>query len=79
MGCLDNPTEGSYFLEGTDITKLDPDQIAEIEIEKSDSCFRVLIIGENNLWRMWNSPLYRREKTLRNIREIAKEMLDGSV
>ena len=30
IGCLDQPTSGSYLLEGTDIMGLDDDQLAEI-------------------------------------------------
>ncbi len=30
IGCLDQPTAGSYFLEGTDVGQLSDDQLAEI-------------------------------------------------
>ncbi|MBP8960526.1 MAG: ABC transporter ATP-binding protein [Bacteroidales bacterium] len=30
LGCLDTPTSGSYFLNGTDVSKMDDDQLAEI-------------------------------------------------
>jgi putative bacteriocin export ABC transporter (lactococcin 972 group) len=30
IGCLDTPTEGKYFLEGKDISKLDDDQLSQI-------------------------------------------------
>ena len=30
LGCLDIPTEGHYFLNGTDVSSLDKDQLAEI-------------------------------------------------
>jgi putative ABC transport system ATP-binding protein len=78
MGCLDNPTEGSYFLEGTDITKLDPDQIAEIRNRKIGFVFQSfnLLARTTALENVELPLLYRREKPSRNIREIAKEMLE---
>ncbi|HBY05717.1 MAG: ABC transporter-related protein [candidate division TM6 bacterium GW2011_GWE2_42_60] len=30
LGCLDQPTSGSYFLEGKEISKLNPDELATI-------------------------------------------------
>ncbi len=30
IGCLDTPTEGKYYLEGKDVSKLDDDQLSEI-------------------------------------------------
>ncbi|MBN1989666.1 MAG: ABC transporter ATP-binding protein [Bacteroidales bacterium] len=30
LGCLDTPTEGSYVLNGTDVSKLEDDELAEI-------------------------------------------------
>lgn len=30
LGCLDTPTEGSYVLNGTDVSKLEDDRLAEI-------------------------------------------------
>ncbi len=78
MGCLDHPTGGSYFLEGTDITKLDPDQIAEIRNRKIGFVFQSfnLLARTTALENVELPLLYRREKPSRNIREIAKEMLE---
>jgi putative ABC transport system ATP-binding protein len=30
LGCLDKPTSGSYFLDGTDVANMDDDQLSEI-------------------------------------------------
>jgi len=30
LGCLDKPTSGSYFLGGTDVTRMDDDQLSEV-------------------------------------------------
>jgi predicted ABC-type transport system involved in lysophospholipase L1 biosynthesis ATPase subunit len=34
IGCLDQPTSGTYFLEGTDVAHLDDDRLAEIRNRK---------------------------------------------
>src|SRR5215467_3170987 len=33
LGCLDRPTEGTYLFAGKDISKLDPDELAELRRE----------------------------------------------
>src|SRR5262245_5879034 len=30
LGCLDRPTSGSYFLGGTDVARMDDDQLSEV-------------------------------------------------
>jgi putative ABC transport system ATP-binding protein len=30
LGCLDKPTSGSYFLDGTDVARMDDDQLSEV-------------------------------------------------
>jgi putative ABC transport system ATP-binding protein len=30
LGCLDKPTGGSYFLDGTDVARMDDDQLSEV-------------------------------------------------
>ena len=34
IGCLDTPTEGEYRLEGQDVSRLSPNQLAEIRNKK---------------------------------------------
>jgi putative ABC transport system ATP-binding protein len=40
LGCLDRPTRGRYLLEGTDVSQLDRDQLADIRNEKIGFVFQ---------------------------------------
>ena len=40
IGCLDNPTSGKLFIEGVDVSKLDPDRLARIRREKIGFIFQ---------------------------------------
>lgn len=40
LGCLDSPTEGSYFLDGKDVSKLSDDELADVRKEKIGFVFQ---------------------------------------
>ena len=40
LGCLDRPTTGRYFLEGTDVAKLNHDELADIRNERIGFVFQ---------------------------------------
>jgi putative ABC transport system ATP-binding protein len=40
LGCLDSPTEGSYFLDGKDVSKLSGDDLAEVRNRKLGFVFQ---------------------------------------
>jgi putative ABC transport system ATP-binding protein len=42
IGCLDKPTEGTYVLDGENVSTLDKNQLAAIRNKKLALCFRAL-------------------------------------
>src|SRR5512135_3506150 len=40
IGCLDTPSEGKYFLDGTEVSKLNDDQLADIRNKKIGFVFQ---------------------------------------
>ena len=78
MGCLDLPTEGKYYLEGIDVTTLDPDRIAEIRNAKIGFVFQSFnLLPRTTALENVELPLLYRRATYssRAIREQAMEAL----
>ena len=44
LGCLDVPTSGKYYLNGTDVSEMTDNELSEVRNHKLDLSFRDLIL-----------------------------------
>ena len=59
LGCLDRPTEGSYFLGGEDVSKLDDDALSEIRSRRLGFIFQSYnLIPQLNVVENIEVPLF---------------------
>ncbi len=59
IGALDNPTRGSYFLEGKDVAKLSEDDLAEIRNNKIGFVFQAFnLLSRTTVMRNVMLPLF---------------------
>ncbi len=58
LGCLDTPTTGTYFLEETDVSKLNDNQLAEVRNKEIGFVFQVFnLLSRANVLRNVELPL----------------------
>jgi len=75
LGCLDRPTSGTYFLEGTDVSSLSDDQLAEIRNRKIGFVFQTFnLLPRTNAIENVEIPLIY--GGIRDSRERAIEALE---
>jgi putative ABC transport system ATP-binding protein len=68
LGCLDTPTDGKYFLEGVDVSKLSSNELAEVRNKKIGFVFQTFnLLPHLTLWDnvilpvVYNNRIDRRE------------------
>jgi len=74
LGCLDKPSQGSYFINGQDTSKMDADQLAQLRREHFGFIFqRYHLLGDLNAIENAEIPaIYAgKEKALRHQRRRA--------
>jgi putative ABC transport system ATP-binding protein len=78
LGCLDRPTRGQYLLDGTDISKLEKNELADIRNRKLGFVFQGfnLLSRTTALENVELPMLYGRRRSSREMRERALHCLD---
>ena len=65
LGCLDKPTTGKLFLDGSEVSLLDNESLAILRNQKSVLSFsRLICLTALRRWRMWNFRLYIPTETI---------------
>src|SRR5512147_1471143 len=76
LGCLDQPTRGRYWLNGTDVAGLRPDQLADIRNQQIGFVFQSFnLIPRTSALENAQLPLFYRGLPLREQRARAAEAL----
>lgn len=76
LGCLDQPTSGRYWLNGTDVAALKPDQLAEIRNQQIGFVFQSFnLIPRTSALENAQLPLFYRGMSLRDQRALATAAL----
>ncbi|WP_053378732.1 ABC transporter ATP-binding protein [Nitrospira moscoviensis] len=76
IGCLDQPTRGRYWLNGTDVAALKPDQLAEIRNQQIGFVFQSFnLIPRTSALENAQLPLFYRGMPLREQRALAAAAL----
>lgn len=76
LGCLDQPTKGRYWLNGTDVAGLRPDQLADIRNQQIGFVFQSFnLIPRTSALENAQLPLFYRGLPLREQRVLATAAL----
>ena len=77
LGCLDTPTEGSYFLEGQDVARMDDDQLSAVRREKFGFVFQSFnLIPQITVIENIEVPLFYQGWHERRSAERARELAE---
>jgi putative ABC transport system ATP-binding protein len=78
LGCLDTPTHGSYILNGTDVSKLNDDQLAEIRNKEIGFVFQTFnLLPRYNALENVTLPLVYAGISKHERIERAKEVIES--
>lgn len=78
LGCLDTPTEGTYILNGNDVSKMEDNELAEIRNKEIGFIFQTFnLLPRYNALENVTLPLIYAGKTKHARIERAKEVLES--
>ncbi len=76
LGCLDRPTQGRYYFEGTDVSNLDRDDLARIRNKKIGFVFQNFnLLNRTTAIENVELPLFYNNSSARERRQRAMEAL----
>jgi len=76
LGCLDRPTSGSYYLDGTSVGELDRDELAEIRNKKIGFVFQQFnLLARTSAIKNVQLPLLYSDRDAENAEERAMRAL----
>ena len=78
IGCLDRPTEGHYYIEGTDVSGLSRDELARIRNKKIGFVFQSFnLLSRTSALENVELPLFYDGSSARERRQLALEALSN--
>ena len=78
IGCLDHVSEGSYFIEGENISKVDDNKLAEIRNKKIGFVFQQFnLLSRSDLLHNVEIPLIYREVKSKKRKELVVQALES--
>lgn len=78
IGCLDHVSEGSYFIEGENISKVDDDKLAEIRNKKIGFVFQQFnLLSRSDLFHNVEVPLIYRGVKSKKRKELVVRALES--
>ena len=76
IGCLDRPTQGHYYIEGTDVSGLSKDQLAQIRNKKIGFVFQSFnLLSRTSALENVELPLFYNGSSAKERRQRALEAL----
>lgn len=77
LGCLDTPTDGQYFLEGEDVSKLNQDQLAEIRNRKIGFVFQTFnLLPRASVFHNVELPMIYSGLSTANRKKLAEDAIE---